>query len=122
MGDAFGRPYETLRPPIVISEADEWRLSDDTQLTLATCEAIAGRGGSGDPMAVAAACANWHRAKRVTGMGSNTLKALTELVAGGHWALVGGKGERAASNGAAMRAAPLGFCLDPHDDAQRRTS
>jgi ADP-ribosylglycohydrolase len=27
IGDAFGRPYETLRPPIVISEADEWRLS-----------------------------------------------------------------------------------------------
>ncbi len=54
-------------------------------------------------------------------MGSNTLKALTELVAGGHWALAGGKGERAAGNGAAMRAAPLAFCLDPNDEAQRRT-
>jgi ADP-ribosylglycohydrolase len=54
-------------------------------------------------------------------MGSNTLKALTELVAGGHWALVGGKGERAASNGAAMRAAPLAFCLDPNDHVERRT-
>jgi len=121
IGDAFGRPYETLRPPIVISEADEWRLSDDTQLTLATCEAITGRDGSVDPAAIAAAFALWHRAKRVTGMGSNTLKALTELVAGGHWALVGGKGERAAGNGAAMRAAPLAFCLDPNDEAQRRT-
>ena len=121
IGDAFGWPYETLRPPIVISEADEWRLSDDTQLTLATCEAIAGRDGSVDPAAIAAAFARWHRARRVTGMGSNTLKALTELVAGGHWALVGGKGERAAGNGAAMRAAPLAFCLDPSDEAQRRT-
>ncbi|MBO0726263.1 MAG: ADP-ribosylglycohydrolase family protein [Blastocatellia bacterium] len=121
IGDAFGRPYENLRPPIVISEADEWRLSDDTQLTLATCEAIASNVGSADPAVIAERFAHWHRARRVTGMGSNTLKALTELVAGGHWALVGGKGERAASNGAAMRAAPLAFCLDPNDDAERRT-
>jgi ADP-ribosylglycohydrolase len=121
IGDAFGRPYETRRPPIVISETDEWRLSDDTQLTLATCEAITSRNGSVDPAAIAAAFAHWHRAKRVTGMGSNTFKALTELVAGGHWALVGGKGERAAGNGAAMRAAPLAFCLDPNDHAARRT-
>jgi ADP-ribosyl-[dinitrogen reductase] hydrolase len=121
IGDAFGRPYERRRPPIVFSEVDEWRLSDDTQLTLATCEAITSRGGSVDPEAIAAAFARWHRARRITGMGSNTLKALTELVAGGHWALVGGKGERAASNGSAMRAAPLAFCLDPKDDAARRT-
>ena len=121
IGDAFGRPYETRRPPIVISEAEEWRLSDDTQLTLATCEAITGCDGSVDPAAIAEAFARWHRAKRITGMGSNTLKALTELVAGGHWALVGGKGERAAGSGAAMRAAPLAFCLDPNDEAQRRT-
>jgi len=105
----------------VIFEADEWRLSDDTQLTLATCEAIASRNGSVDPSVIAERFANWHRARRITGMGSNTLKALTELVAGGHWALVGGKGERAASNGAAMRAAPLAFCLDPNNDVERRT-
>jgi ADP-ribosyl-[dinitrogen reductase] hydrolase len=121
IGDAFGRPYEHRQPPIVISEADEWLLSDDTQLTLATCEAITSRGGSVDPAAIADRFAHWHRARRITGMGSNTLKALTELVAGGHWALVGGKGERAASNGSAMRAAPLAFCLDPNDEAQRRT-
>ncbi|HEY7184287.1 MAG TPA: ADP-ribosylglycohydrolase family protein [Blastocatellia bacterium] len=121
IGDAFGRPYENLRPPIVISEADEWRLSDDTQLTLATCEAIATNNGVADPAVIAGRFAHWHRARRITGMGSNTLKALTELVAGGHWALVGGKGERAASNGAAMRAAPLAFCLDPNDDVERRT-
>ncbi|MBO0857310.1 MAG: ADP-ribosylglycohydrolase family protein [Chloracidobacterium sp.] len=121
IGDAYGRPYESLRPPIVISEADEWRLSDDTQLTLATCEAIASNMGVADPAVIAESFAHWHRARRITGMGSNTLKALSELVAGGHWALVGGKGERAASNGAAMRAAPLAFCLDPNDDAERRT-
>jgi ADP-ribosylglycohydrolase len=96
-------------------------LSDDTQLTLATCEAITSCGGSVDPAAIAERFAHWHRASRITGMGSNTLKALTELVAGGHWALVGGKGERAASNGSAMRAAPLAFCLDPNDETARRT-
>jgi ADP-ribosyl-[dinitrogen reductase] hydrolase len=121
IGDAFGGPYERRRPPIVISEADEWRLSDDTQLTLATCEAITICDGSVDPAAIAGRFAGWHRARRVSGMGSNTLKALTELVAGGHWALVGGKGERAAGNGAAMRAAPLAFCLDPNDHVERRT-
>lgn len=48
-------------------------------------------------------------------MGASTLKALTELAAGGHWALVGRKGERAAGNGAAMRIAPLAFFLDPQN-------
>jgi ADP-ribosylglycohydrolase len=121
IGDAFGRPYESLQPPILISEANEWRLSDDTQLTIATCEAITSRGGLVDPAAIADRFAHWHRARRVTGMGASTFKALTELAAGGHWALVGGKGERAAGNGAAMRAAPLAFCLDPDDHAARRT-
>jgi len=121
IGDAFGSPYEGRRPPIVISEADELRLSDDTQLTLATCEAIASRNGSVDPAAIAERFAHWHRASRVTGMGASTYKALTELVAGGHWALAGRKGERAAGNGAAMRAAPLAFCLDPSDHGARRT-
>jgi ADP-ribosylglycohydrolase len=47
IGDALGGPYEGKRPPIEISDNDEWgRLSDDTQLTLATCEAISSRGGS----------------------------------------------------------------------------
>jgi len=119
IGDAFGRPYENLRPPIVISDADEWRLSDDTQLTLATCEAITSRNGLVDPAVIAERFAEWHRARRISGMGSNTLKALTELVAGGHWALVGRRGEHAAGNGAAMRAAPLAFCLDPNDHAAR---
>jgi ADP-ribosylglycohydrolase len=121
IGDAFGSPYESRKPPVLISEADEWRLSDDTQLTLATCEAITSCGGSVDPAMIADRFARWHCASRVTGMGASTYKALTELVAGGHWALVGGKGERAAGNGAAMRAAPLAFCLDPNDHAARRT-
>lgn len=45
IGDAIGGPYENRRPPFSVAIDHEWRLSDDTQLTLATCEAIvAGRG------------------------------------------------------------------------------
>jgi ADP-ribosylglycohydrolase len=121
IGDALGFSHEGKRPPIEISGDDELRLSDDTQLTLATCEAITSCGGLVDPAAIAGRFAQWHRARRVTGMGASTYKALTELVAGGHWALVGSKGERAAGAGAAMRVAPLAFCLDPNDHAARQT-
>ncbi len=121
IGDAFGSAYEGQSPPIDFTKNREWQLSDDTQLTLATCEAIIETGGVIDPAAIAARFALWHRQRRVTGMGASTLKALTELVAGGHWALVGRKGERAAGNGAAMRIAPLAFFLDPHELIARQT-
>lgn len=49
------------------------------------------------------------------------LSALSELDASGDWAIVGAKGERAAGNGAAMRVAPLAFCLSPEDPADRST-
>ena len=123
VGDGLGGPYEGKGGGAGAAEEGRaaWRLSDDTQLTLATCEAVIGSGGLVEPEAVAARFAAWHRAGRVTGVGASTYKALTELAAGGHWALVGNKGERAAGNGAAMRAAPLAFCLDPEDAAARRT-
>lgn len=73
-----------------------------------------------DPEAIAARFAAWHVEGRITGTGASTLKALRELAAGGHWALVGRKGEYAAGNGAAMRAAPLAFVLDPMDAEARR--
>ena len=61
------------------------------------------------------------RRGRIRGIGSSTLKALRDLEAGAHWALAGAKGERAAGNGAAMRAAPLAFVLDPEDARDRAT-
>ncbi|MEZ5978775.1 MAG: ADP-ribosylglycohydrolase family protein [Planctomycetota bacterium] len=101
----------------------ELEISDDTQFTLATIEALlAGDDGvrvTVDPERLAATFATWHRARRFRGVGSSTLKALTELEAGVHWSFVGAKGERAAGNGAAMRAAPLAFVLDPDVDADR---
>ncbi len=120
IGDAFGGAYENQLPPIDLAKPRTWRLSDDTQLTLATCEAIIEAKGSIEPALIAARFAAWHRAGRVTGMGASTLKALTELVAGGHWALVGRKGERAAGNGAAMRIAPLAFFLNPENPQDKQ--
>ena len=120
LGDAFGGAYENQAPPIDFAAPRAWRLSDDTQLTLATSEAIIEAKGQIEPAMIAARFAHWHRAHRVTGLGASTLKALTELAAGGHWALVGRKGERAAGNGAAMRIAPLAFFLAPQTSTARQ--
>jgi ADP-ribosylglycohydrolase len=89
-------------------------------LTLATCEAIVAARGV-DPAKIAAGLADWFRAGRINGIGASTYKALSELAAGGHWALVGRRGEMAAGNGAAMRIAPLAFRLDTADYGDRRT-
>src|SRR5467141_877467 len=120
IGDAFGGPYEGEEGPVQPLENQKWQLSDDTQLTLATCEAITVHQGVVDPSIIADHFASWHRQGRISGMGASTYKALSELVQGGHWALVGRKGEHAAGNGAAMRIAPLAFCLDPNAPAGRQ--
>ncbi|MBO0721257.1 MAG: ADP-ribosylglycohydrolase family protein [Blastocatellia bacterium] len=120
IGDCLGGPYEGRKPPLVFSHQFEWRISDDTQLTLATCESIS-RTQSVDPQSISETFTAWHRSARFTGLGASTYKALSELCIGGHWALVGRRGERAAGNGAAMRIAPLAFCLDHKDPVARTT-
>jgi len=102
VGDALGG----------VTERGRACLSDDTQLTLATCEAIVGP-GLPDPARIAERMLEWYRDGRLIGIGSSTAKALRDLDAGAHWALSGARGERAAGNGAAMRVAPLAFVLDP---------
>ena len=113
IGDCLGAAAEGVQNPPLISQIDAapWRITDDTQLTLATCEAIVER-GTPDPEAIASSMLRWFLEGRLTGLGSGTLKALRDLDAGAHWALCGQRGERAAGNGAAMRIAPLVFCLD----------
>ncbi len=102
-----------------ISERGAAGLSDDTQLTLATCEAITD--GQVSPERIAQALLRWYVAGDISGLGSATLKALRDLSAGAHWAMSGARGEMAAGNGAAMRIAPLAFVLDPLDPAARVT-
>jgi ADP-ribosylglycohydrolase len=121
IGDGAGAAWEGAQDratPFDWRSAD-WQLTDDTQLTLATCEALI-EVGKPNPEVIAAHMLRWFRARRLTGLGASTLKALRDLEAGAHWALSGRKGERAAGNGAAMRIAPLAFCLDPNQDESRR--
>lgn len=116
IGDAMGSAWEGLSAGASPSER-AWELTDDTQLTLATCEALsAGRVEAGE---IAASLLRWYRQRRIRRAGSSTMKALRDLDAGGHWALIGRGGEYAAGNGAAMRIASLAFFLDPSLDADR---
>lgn len=120
IGDAMGGPFEGRPGPLRFQPHGPWSISDDSQLTLATCESIV-EVGSVSPEHIAQRFAHWYRARRITGIGASTLKALRDLEAGVHWALAGAKGERAAGNGAAMRIAPLAFQLDPVVAQQRQT-
>jgi ADP-ribosylglycohydrolase len=83
IGDALGGPYEGQLGLVTLQPDAPLRLSDDTQLTLATCEAVAAS-GSVSPAAIADRFALWYRQGRVTGMGASTLKALRDLAVGAH--------------------------------------
>ena len=93
-------------------------LSDDTWLTLATCEAIAREGGRVHPARVAGVFVEWLAQKRFRGAGSASLTALRDLSAGADWAMSGARAESAAA-GAALRCAPLAFFLDSDDEKDR---
>ena len=121
IGDAAASAFEgsCANSPENLSWLDQvWQITDDTQLTLATCEAITP--GKVDPAIIAENMLRWYRTKRIRGLGSSTLKALRDLAAGCHWALAGRKGDRAAGNGAAMRIAPLAFCTEPNTSEGRQ--
>jgi len=118
IGDAMGGPFEGRKGPVRFKEHINWSISDDSQLTLATCESIVDLNNV-SPEHIAQRFLHWYRTRRITGMGASTLKALRDLDAGVHWALAGAKGEMSAGNGAAMRVAPLAFHLNP-DDVQDR--
>lgn len=111
IGDALGGPYEGKVSPFELDSVAPLELSDDTQLTLATCEAI-GPAGFVTPEVVAGRFLHWYKRRLITGVGASTLKALRDLEVGAHWSLSGRAGEMAAGNGAAMRIAPLSFCID----------
>lgn len=108
LGDAFASASEHAFVSRV-SYLPSWSITDDTQLTLATCRAIEGAVSAEH---IAQSFTREFMANRLTGLGSSTLGALRALAKGAHWALAGIQGERAAGNGAAMRIAPLAFLLD----------
>lgn len=119
LGDSMGACFEN-QPTSKFQVPSTLNVTDDTQLTIATCEAIIASGRV-DAESIAARMTAWFRDQRITGIGASTLKSLTELDAGGHWAMVGATGEQSAGNGAAMRIAPLAFFLDPASSADRTT-
>ncbi|MEL7003535.1 MAG: ADP-ribosylglycohydrolase family protein [Bacteroidota bacterium] len=120
IGDAYGSAYENQKsldektfylfgkpePKIL-----DWRLTDDTQLTLATCEALI-EDINVSPETFVEAYLKLYRKNRITGIGASTLKSLKELDFGMDWSVSGNRGEYAAGNGAAMRIAPLAFIKD----------
>ena len=120
LGDAWGGAYEGQSAPAGTAFPRIAVVSDDTQLIMATCEALIESGGRVEPEIIASRFREWFTSGRFTGLGSSTLKALRDLSAGAHWALSGARGEFAAGAGAAMRAAPLAFFLDPRLDQDRQ--
>ncbi|SFO55283.1 ADP-ribosylglycohydrolase [Chitinophaga sp. YR627] len=117
IGDAWGSSYENYVSPIqpktfylhpVKEPVRIWSLTDDTQLTLASCEALA-ENPHCRPDALSTYFVKYYHQQRLSGIGASTLKAIRELEAGGHWSQVGRSGDYAAGNGAAMRIAPFAF-------------
>ncbi|WP_188316115.1 ADP-ribosylglycohydrolase family protein [Chitinophaga agrisoli] len=117
IGDAWGSAFENQpkvdnrktfywAPPK--EPIREWAFTDDTQLTMATCEALL-ENKMVSPEILARYFVKYYRQRRLSGLGASTLKAIRELEAGVHWSQVGRSGEYAAGNGAAMRIAPFAF-------------
>ncbi|MCA9408593.1 MAG: ADP-ribosylglycohydrolase family protein [Candidatus Omnitrophica bacterium] len=118
LGDCIGAAYEGRDSVDVITMDQPLLMTDDSQFTLATCEALE-KNGKIRPEKVAECFRVWFEQRRIRGIGSSTLKAMRDLSAGQHWALAGATGEYAAGNGAAMRIAPLAFILNPFDASDR---
>jgi len=123
-GDALGVPWEsppdgnTDTTPSQIEQLPAragWprgATSDDTALTLLVARHLADRDGECDPGAFLADLAGQEAAIR--GLGPTTTAAIEQFRRGREPAATG-----RATNGAAMRALPIGWVL-PHDQAERR--
>ncbi len=90
IGDAWGSSQENQTPTETRTlhpwgepkrEVPLWALTDDTQLTLATCEALDDPLGF-SPEVLSAHFVDYFKRGKITGAGGSTLKALVELEAG----------------------------------------
>jgi len=115
IGDAIGSFYEGRSNIEKINLEIANDITDDTQLTMATCESII-ESGQVSAASIAHHMLLWYNKRKLSGLGASTLKALRDLQVGAHWALSGRSGEYAAGNGAAMRIAPLAFFINPQTD------
>lgn len=124
-GDALGLPWEDKPEASAgvsagqveqLPARDGWprgSTSDDTALTLLVAHHLAERGGDGDASAFLAELAE--RAPRIRGLGPTTRAAIERFRRGGTPVASPGR----ATNGAAMRALPIGWAV-PHAQAARR--
>jgi ADP-ribosylglycohydrolase len=121
-GDALGVPWENAPMGATPSQIEQlparegWprgTTSDDTALTLLVAHHLADRDGDGDPASFLADLAEQEAA--ISGLGPTTTAAIERFRRGD---AAGGSPGR-ATNGAAMRALPIGWVL-PHDQAERR--
>ena len=121
-GDALGVPWENVPTGVTPSQIEQlparegWprgATSDDTALTLLVAHHLADRDGDGDPAGFLADLAEQEPAIR--GLGPTTTAAIERFRRGGEAVASPGR----ATNGAAMRALPIGWVL-PHDQAERR--
>ncbi len=117
IGDAWGSSYENeakvddAKTYYLIPQKEKerhWAITDDTQLTLATCEALCDEQGF-TAAKLAKLFVLYYRTNKLTGIGASTLKAILDIEAGIHRTQAGRTGEYAAGNGAAMRIAPFAF-------------
>jgi ADP-ribosyl-[dinitrogen reductase] hydrolase len=115
IGDSLGSFYEGMPIPENINLDEVHGITDDTQLTIATCESII-ESTQVSAASIAQHMLAWYNKGKLSGLGASTLKALKDLQAGAHWALSGRSGEYAAGNGAAMRIAPLAFFINPETE------
>lgn len=117
IGDAWGSSFEneSLIDDSTIyylfgkqEKNRNWYITDDTQMTLATCEVLADI-KSFNPEILIDKFIEYYRNNKLMGIGSATLKAIIDKEAGLHWSQAGRTGEYAAGNGVAMRIAPFAF-------------
>lgn len=116
IGDSWGSSYEN---EILVDDSEiyylgkkdskfrRWQITDDTQLTLATCEVLSNK--EFNPEKLIDKFIEYYRSKKLIGLGSSTLKAIIDKEAGLHWTQAGRTGDYAAGNGTAMRIAPFAF-------------
>jgi ADP-ribosylglycohydrolase len=121
-GDALGVPWEGKPPAEIAAEEIEqlparegWprgATSDDTALTLLVARHLAARDGAGNALAFLAELAE--QAPSIRGLGPSTTAAIEHFRSNVEIAPSGG-----ATNGAAMRALPIGWII-PYGQADHR--
>lgn len=124
IGDALGMPFEGWRPAMIVNKlggrvsrfepnkdrglkAGQW--TDDTKMALQLARSIIRKKGAFDPDDAARAYEAWFDSGDLRGIGATIAESILKLKSGVPWNESGRKGELAAGNGTAMRAAPLGL-------------